>query len=165
MGKQKLTIMTTPTTDELPSILTVPLQPGVFQQVTYCRPSVGNGIEIIDETEVMAMRRLTMHGQTAIPAHRHLKKEKVYIMDQDPQRGSLTVFRILDGLWQPYLFQRRGQRLVIRPGTPHCVYCHCNGQHDYKPSLLVITSSQAGSDIEWESATDDLLRNLHLSKK
>ena len=130
----------------------------------YLKPKVGEQITVLadqptDESpaaRTMAVRLMELVENTVIPAHVHKNKEKIYFF----HGIGVLIVGIMDtnGVFKEYRLTDGGM-LVIPAGCEHYV--------EYFPAVestcrvIVVSSSQDGTDIEWEPSTEDLIRNEH----
>jgi len=138
------------------------------KHMSFVRPTAGDGIEPVCDRDTensprarqMAIRKLRIVGMTAIPFHRHLKKEKALRFV-----GGATVDVLLlgeDGTMTTYYLYNPNSYVVVPAGRPHAVVCYPNTEEELFAIIDVITSTQDGTDIEWEPETEELLKNEHL---
>jgi len=130
----------------------------------FVRPSPGNGIEILHNDEPLQKLRvvkLSLCRRGCIPFHRHKAKEKMYyVLRQDkpftaylgiidPTTGVMSVKTLLPEC-----------TFVVPENHWHMIWV--TSDENINDFLLVTSSSQDGSDIEW-SPDGNIL--VHLTNK
>lgn len=130
----------------------------------FTRPALGkelSEVDCIETPQKMGLRFLTLKPNMVVPAHVHKLKEKLYVnmgeqsfwvyMDLPDQNGWKWV--------GPF-----GQ-LVVPAGCIHAMKYFPTGYGSQRHCvILVATSSQDATDIQWQEGVDDLLKNAHLKK-
>ena len=134
------------------------------EQATFIQPKPGKELTMLHEdgrlaSKALAVRGLSLRGGEVIPFHCHQHKEKLYISDGN---GTVEVFIYEDGdAPQKHALSKKDQRLLIPAGMPHAVRCVSTLPGHETCSILVVTSSRDGQDIEWQPGLEELLLNKH----
>lgn len=138
------------------------LKPGQLQAVRFVRPSQGNGVLplfVQDTSESLGTRRMavaevSLASHEATPVHVRFDGEKfLHVISGAADvviwsGAKPTVYALNQGLTCG---------VIVPPNCPHALFT--SGTH---MRLLVISSVTSEGDVEWEAATEELLRNEHL---
>jgi hypothetical protein len=137
------------------------------ERYRFVQPKAGEDLWLFDTPEnpktfpstILRIARVSLKADTAVPFHRHARKEKIYL-----HMGNANVFVVVltpeHGI-KKFLMESANDRVVIPPGHWHALVClgvlrgeTCN--------IMVVSSSQEADDIEWEPDKDRLLENKHI---
>jgi len=152
----------------IPSAVSV-LNEATLPKVRFIKPALGSEIINYHQTDdkdslatrVMAVRGLKLREGDFIPCHVHRNKEKIYIFGSE---SDVIVYVWNGAVPEEFTMSHVGDTVVVPAGKPHALYSVANDNHTLTKYILVVTSSQDGSDIEWEPDTDTLIKNEHLNK-
>lgn len=152
----------------------VPILPSVVDFLTktelldahFLKPAVSEQIYMLHlpdcnyspGSEVMSVASLQLKKNDIIPVHWHSRKEKLYINGVD---SCFIVWMVLkSGERKQFLLRNKDNSLIVPPQTPHAVIASYHGANISHNTMLVVGSSQDASDIIWEPAADELIKNL-----
>jgi uncharacterized RmlC-like cupin family protein len=134
-----------------------------LQSITFVKPSPGNGVLQLfthDTRDSMATRR-TVVAEVSLAAHQatpvHVRFEAEKFIQVISGSADLVIWSG-DKATTYALIQGLTCGVIVPPGCPHAVFT--SGTH---LRMLVISSGPSEGDVEWEVATEELLRNEHLN--
>jgi quercetin dioxygenase-like cupin family protein len=100
--------------------------------------------------EGMVIRVLKGVPGTVTPVHRHFKTDKMYVADGN---GTIYVFTFEHGSFEFDALRNKGDTVKVSAGKWHAVLFSGRG---IITSMVVLTTKNDPSDIEWEECADEL---------
>jgi hypothetical protein len=138
--------------------------------VRFVKPQLGTHLKTLLESEtpispgttVTGVRRLSLNKGDVIPFHVHFNREKIYLFENEE---SVRVYIARDGAVRVYRLERNQQMFVIPPRCPHALHCVRTTRAGLKCSIIIVINDVTDpTDIAWEPATDELIKNEHFRR-